>query len=486
MYMVFIHVGIFAVFLLAGILSAGTKIPAGLKKEEAYRQPFYRMAAMILALCGLRCAGGSGIRKSLMQLNPAGDASVLLKTFEIKRMGGSLMFLFAGNLIAFLICISALSKDPVRGENGIERNEYGEGERDLQLDIYVDGEPFMEKEELSVGELEYTDEEAALFYEELKGELERGILGENTSLDHVCYDLNLPSFVEGYPFSIEWELKDYSVMDSEGKLKSDRLSEDGSLQVLTAKLSYRELYFEHSFNAVLYPPPQSGEESLQEKIRSKIESFEEATKSEKMSILPLEVDGHRISYRPHEGNDSLLLMGVTAVMAGMLFKLSDKDIEKEMKKRNTQMMIDYPQIVSKLTLLIGAGMTIKAAFTKLATDYEKSRKGEMRFAYEEMLLTIREISSGISEGDAYVRFGNRCGLQKYVKLGAMLSQNLKRGSTGLLDILEDEERDAFEERKSLARRLGEEAGTKLLAPMGIMLVIVMVIVVVPAFIGFSI
>ncbi len=42
---------------------------------------------------------------------------------------------------------------------------------------------------------------------------------------------------------------------------------------------------------------------------------------------------------------------------------------------------------------------------------------------------------------------------------------------------------AFEERKARAKRLGEEAGTKLLAPMFLMLAVVLVIVIVPAFLS---
>ena len=48
-------------------------------------------------------------------------------------------------------------------------------------------------------------------------------------------------------------------------------------------------------------------------------------------------------------------------------------------------------------------------------------------------------------------------------------------------ILKTEASQAFEERKARARRLGEEAGTKLLAPMFLMLAVVLVIVIVPAF-----
>lgn len=42
---------------------------------------------------------------------------------------------------------------------------------------------------------------------------------------------------------------------------------------------------------------------------------------------------------------------------------------------------------------------------------------------------------------------------------------------------------ALEDRKSRARQLGEEAGTRLLIPMLLMLIIVITIVVVPAFLS---
>ena len=45
---------------------------------------------------------------------------------------------------------------------------------------------------------------------------------------------------------------------------------------------------------------------------------------------------------------------------------------------------------------------------------------------------------------------------------------------------------AFEERKALAKRVGEEASTKLLLPMFFMLGIVLVIVIVPAFLSIQI
>ena len=91
------------------------------------------------------------------------------------------------------------------------------------------------------------------------------------------------------------------------------------------------------------------------------------------------------------------------------------------------------------------------------------------------------MKSGIAEAESYERFARRCGLTVYMKFGALLSQNLKKGTKGLADIFRMEAVQAMEDRKSRAKRLGEEAGTKLLVPMFLMLAVVMAVIIIPAF-----
>ena len=98
-----------------------------------------------------------------------------------------------------------------------------------------------------------------------------------------------------------------------------------------------------------------------------------------------------------------------------------------------------------------------------------------------MAYTMHDISSGAAESECYERFGERCGLTKYRKFGTLLSQNLKKGSRGISELLKQEAFQAFEERKDFAKKLGEEAGTKLMIPLFLMLIIVFAIVIVPAF-----
>ena len=82
-------------------------------------------------------------------------------------------------------------------------------------------------------------------------------------------------------------------------------------------------------------------------------------------------------------------------------------------------------------------------------------------------------------------FGARCGSISYRRLIGLLRQNIRNGSGQFREALENEMERAFEEERNLCRKRGEEASTKLLLPLIIMLLIVMVMVSVPAFLTFT-
>ena len=63
------------------------------------------------------------------------------------------------------------------------------------------------------------------------------------------------------------------------------------------------------------------------------------------------------------------------------------------------------------------------------------------------------MNSGISEQDAYENFADRCGLQQYTRFATLLSQNLRKGNSELLNLLHEESVKAYEERMDLARKM---------------------------------
>ena len=147
------------------------------------------------------------------------------------------------------------------------------------------------------------------------------------------------------------------------------------------------------------------------------------------------------------------------------------------------MQIDYPEIVSKLMVFTGAGMSVRASWESIEHDYEKSGSGK-RYAYEEICKMCSGLRTGAPESRVYRDFGRACRTKQYMKLASLLEQNRRSGAADLKAILSMEMVEAWEERKNLARRQGEEAGTKLLLPLVMMLGVVMAMIMVPAFMTF--
>ena len=102
-----------------------------------------------------------------------------------------------------------------------------------------------------------------------------------------------------------------------------------------------------------------------------------------------------------------------------------------------------------------------------------------------MVRTCAEMNTGVPERSAYELFARRCDTKEYLKLASLLSQNVKKGTTDILKLLEQESQSAFEQHKNLAKKKGEEAGTKLLFPMILMLMTVMAMLMFPAIVSFQ-
>jgi tight adherence protein C len=62
-------------------------------------------------------------------------------------------------------------------------------------------------------------------------------------------------------------------------------------------------------------------------------------------------------------------------------------------------------------------------------------------------------------------------------------QNLKKGNSEMVALLRIMSNDAWEMRRAAAKRLGEEASTKMIFPLVLMLVAILIIVAMPAVIS---
>lgn len=440
--------------------------------------------------------GQKGIQENISLLQPDSGGRAerereYARQFYIGKIKLLLLMLLAGNIFAVCLFLGSNTGDVLQEGKYINRNTYGQGSTKMRLQAEIEEEGGISSCQdfsFTVAEQQYETMLVSQMAGSLAQDLPDLILGNNTSLEEVREDLRLIREAEGYPFRIEWESDDYSSVYSDGKVTNEELGEEGRVVCLTAVFSYGDYKEEHIFPIHIFPPHYSQEEQLSRKVYELLEMREGQNRQEVQVELPETVEGKKIAWSEKKEDSSGMILLLTAIGAITVYFLKDKDLQDRIEARNKQMLLDYPQLVGRITLYLGAGMTVRNVFRKIAFDYQKERRagGKMHYVYEEMLLACYELDSGVSEAAVYEHFGKRCRLIQYMKFTNLLVQNLKKGSNGILAALRQEAKNAFEERRNMARKLGEEAGTKLLLPMMLMLGIVMVLIIIPAYFSFSV
>lgn len=422
------------------------------------------------------------VKENLEKLYPF-SGKEKTKDFYIQKIRISLLIGISGILLAMML-FATETMYPTIEDNRIYRQDYKGSAQKIPVRVTLDdgGEHELV---LEVNERIYDEEQLEKLYQAAIKELEKVICGENDSLDHVDKDLCLVSEISGYPFQIEWESLDYRYIDMEGKLREAEVPPEGVTAGLKAVFTYEDFLAEYLFYVQIYPEILSTEKTEEQKILESVQKAEEKSREQEMLLLPTELEGRKLKWESVKSKTWITVCFLTICAVFSVYFLKDEDLKKEKKKRNDQMCLVYPEIVSKLSVYLEAGMTIRKAWEKICADYEiRKSDGKRNYAYEEMQIAGQEMKSGISEMSAYERFGKRCGIQIYSKFSALLTQNLRKGSTKLGPLLKEESRLAFEERKNAARKAGEEAGTKLLFPMMMMLCVVMLMILLPAFMTF--
>lgn len=406
-----------------------------------------------------------------------------MKRFLKKK---ELMCIAAGFLLGFVLFIVEKQRTAVENIDFLERNTYGRGSSKYEL--MVEGlEENAVALQLEIEEQKYLSHEVKEIIESTWKDIEGIVCGDNSSLSDVAENLVLVNEIPDKGIYIRWYSKNPEIIDSFGTVYAEQAEPDGTDVILTAEITDGNYTEKRDVKVCVFPPRKSESQQTVHEFEQMLKFIDRSQSSTDMLYLPKEYKGHKLRYYTLGESDYKIFPLLGMVLAAVLYINEQAGRKRETMDRERQMLIDYPEIVSKLVVFLGAGMTVPTAWEKIVQDYEKnikSGKKKRRIAYEEMCQTYYQIRDGMSEGIAYEEFGRRCRVRPYLKLSSILEQNRKNGSKNMRNMLESEMEQAFEQRKHLAKRLGEEAGTRLLLPLFFMLGIVMVMIIVPAFMAF--
>lgn len=415
------------------------------------------------------------------------DLELVKKLYFCNKLSLAIIVLLAFNVISIISIMKADNLNYIVDGRYLKRPGYNEGTHSIDLHLLIKDKQAIyldDKIQIKVSEKRYSSEEILQLFYAAKEYIDNNILAENKSSEEIMTNLNFITSIPNTNIKVSWSTGDQKVIDHKGRVINHNITESFLIPVTTI-LKYDDYQEEYTRYFKVLPKLYTKEEQLINQIKDAINQELEVTKENKYIKLPNTLDNYEVLWYEKESNSSAVYFMIGVVLAILIYVFMDYDLKEKVKLRNQELLLDYSEIISKFTLLVGAGMSLSNAWSKITNEY-KDNGGKKRYVYEEMVITYGELRIGISEVIAYERFGRRIKLIPYLRFSSLIAQNVKKGSANLLNLLELEVIDAFEERKELVKRMGEEAGTKLLLPMMLMLVMVLTIIIVPAFLSFQI
>lgn len=427
------------------------------------------------------------IEKDFSRLYIGQNQRLLVENYYKKKKKDLWILFFTGVVLLLMLTINEFQTMNLDEGSGIPRNGYPEGTKELELEVRQDSGEW-QSIAVTLEEKEYTTQELEESCRRLEEALPELILNGNESVDQIQGDLDLMQEAEGYPFILRWKSSNPEVLDSLGKIDAKNVSDEGEAIELTVNLEYGEWEQEHRFFVRVLPPEAQNTLSFIGQISKEVQSREEASRQEELFYLPLTLEEEKLSWRYPMDKEVFFLAAFFPLILWLVWREKDKDVHKQAIKRREALQNRYPEFVTRLILLMEAGMTVKGALFRIVQDYQKKKEKEKRteYLYEELQYICFQMHNGMGEVQGYELLGRRCELPAYRKLSTLLVQHTLKGASEILPTLRQESWKANEERKNQVKRKGEEAGTKLLFPMIIMLGIVMILIIVPASFSFQI
>ena len=392
--------------------------------------------------------------------------------------------------VAIVLSLSAFitgDEGRLAGDNTLARPSKGEKAEEVDLTVHIDDKDY--DIQVEVAPVPFTDEEVDWLFDKAQEEYLSALKGKNESLQAVREDLNFISSCSIHGMEADWETEKNDCIRYDGRVDSSKIQKTENINIYLT-MTYEERGEIRGRRTVkttvdVLPPEVSEGEQLQMLVESAV--AEAGQEGSDRLVLPAMIGGNPASYSEPSGRGIAgLLAALGVVTAAVMAYLQEKQLNEAAEKRDGQLLLDYGEFVSELTVLTGAGLSVRQAWNRIICDMQSRQEAgaERRYLYREMLLTKNAMDRGVSEEYAYRDFGRRCGQPPYLRLGSLLETNIRKGSKGMNDLLRREADDAFGDRMQLARRQGEKISSKLLIPMMLFFMLVLVILMVPAFLSF--
>lgn len=176
--------------------------------------------------------------------------------------------------------------------------------------------------------------------------------------------------------------------------------------------------------------------------------------------------------------EGIAVLGVGSLLVLVLVYALYDEVGDRLNKRRAAISRQFPNVVSKLALLVTSGMIMDRAWRETA----QSQNGEL---YMEMQKTAEELNNLVEPSAAYAGFIDRCNTKETTKLASAMIQNQSKGNAEVGQLLKSMAHEAWQERRHTAKRDSEAANSKLMIPTMLLFLAILVMIMVPVATSFT-
>ncbi|UPK45337.1 type II secretion system F family protein [Paenibacillus pabuli] len=175
-------------------------------------------------------------------------------------------------------------------------------------------------------------------------------------------------------------------------------------------------------------------------------------------------------------------MGIGGMVGGLALGVAlpfalYKDLNTKMQRRDQDILMELPELLNRIVLLVGAGETVQRSIVHcVASQGERDHP-----LYNELRKTVGDWNNGYSFQQSFEQFSRRCGVQEVTIFTTTMLLNFRRGGGDFVLALRDLSHVLWEKRKAVSRAKGERASSKLVFPMVLIFFSIVVMIGAPAF-----
>ena len=396
------------------------------------------------------------------------EISILAKKHLVKNINLVVYAMLAtGLLIMFSAVAGRFDNDNTNlitrdNAEGFEKNvdiKLMEDDETTEIQLICEPKIYTEKEFLTKADRIFQNIEKRLYKDEIN--------------HYICEDMQFDEYDESGLLGIVWSTDYPEYISSTGRVDWDNIP-DKLKVIITATVVYESYEVSKDYNVTLIKKMKTSFEAAEEEINK----IEESYRQEMQFVLPDKVGDIQVSVNSKDEKTDIKILVIGFLISVSIVCLRNRRLDEEVNEIKNELLSKYPDFVNHLWLYIGSGMTIKQSLHMYVKESEKC------YLTNEIEYTLNLINAGCDEAICYEKLGVYLSVPEYSRLMSRISQNLVKGTKDIRHLMEEEINESLRAKKEYAKRKGEEASTKMLAPMMILLCVVLITIMTPAMMSF--